>query len=428
MQVTHTIQPPRVMTVDTTNRRSHRKSMVLVGIVSMAAVVFLSVVGIENEVIVWKDTTTAKTDTAIRSSDVRGSSKTSKKMEHLNHQLVETMVLTLLEAKENFIQQLQIDYGAVNYEAMFVQLNSDDESSGEDANSGNDTNSTSKRLWGREIFGALEDPLSYHRVKRVMIMKILRAILLQQQQQPEQPKLLSKRKSKTTPATTSSDIAESPKSLLPFVWALGGNSVAAGHGNLYSESYAAVVTRRVQPVLEQLFLNFTMRNYAASATQSAPETAFCTPEIYGTEVDVFMWDFSMTDGRRGAHKLEWFMTRSAALSMLRRPHRQQDQILLAYHMNDDPPRIATVEHLQTRGLSVLYSRDRLVEEHVVSAIPQTLGLTLREIDAMPIFIQKYRCGNQWEESDPLCTHWDKFNPVCPNRLYRVNWHPGWYVV
>jgi hypothetical protein len=411
------------MTVDTTNRRSHRKSMVLVGIVSMAAVVFLSVVGIENEVI-W----TAKTDTAIRSSD-RGSTKTSKKMEHRNHQLVETMVLTLLEAKENFIQQLQIDYGAVNYEAMFVQHGEDDESSGEDESSSSDTNSTTKRLRGREIFGALEDPLSYHRVKRVMIMKILRAILLQQQQQPKQPKFLSKRKSKTTSATaSSSDIAESPKSLLPFVWALGGNSVAAGHGNLYSESYAAVVTRRVQPVLEQLFLNFTMRNYAASATQSAPETAFCTQEIYGTDVDVFMWDFSMTDGRRGAHKLEWFMTRSAALSMLRRPHRQQDQILLAYHMGDDPQRIATVEHLQTRGLSVLYSRDRLVEEHVVSAIPQTLGLTEREIDAMPIFIQKYRCGNQWEESDPLCTHWDKFNPVCPNRLYRVNWHPGWYVV
>jgi hypothetical protein len=427
MQKPHTIQPPRDMTADTTNRRSHRKWMVLVGIVSMAAVVIL-ILGIENEVIVWNDMT-AKTDTATRSSD-RGSSKTSKKMEHLNHKLVETMVLNLLEAKENFIQQLQTDYGAVNYEAMFVQHDGDDESSGEDASSRNDTNSTSKRLWGREIFGALEDPLSYHRVKRVMIMKILRAILLQQQQQPKQPKLLSKQKSKTTPATTasSSDIAESPKSLLPFVWALGGNSVAAGHGNLYSESYAAVVTRRVQPVLEQLFLNFTMRNYAASATQSAPETAFCTQEIYGTEVDVFMWDFSLTDGRRGAHKLEWFMTRSAALSMLRRPHRQQDQILLAYHMDDDPQRIATVEHLQTRGLSVLYSRDRLVEEHVVSAIPQTLGLTLREIDAMPIFVNKYRCGNQWEESDPLCTHWDKFNPVCPNRLYRVHWHPGWYVV
>jgi hypothetical protein len=343
MQMTRTIQPPRVMTVDTTNRRSHRKSMVLVGIVSMAAVVFLSVLGIENEVIVWKDTT-AKTDTAIRSSD-RGSTKTSKKMELRNHKLVETMVLTLLEAKENFIQQLQIDYGSVNYEAMFVQHGEDDESSGEDESSRNDTNSTSKRLRGREIFGALEDPLSYHRVKRVMIMKILRAILLQQQL-PEQLKLSSKRKSKTTPATaSSSDITESPKSLLPFVWALGGNSVAAGHGNLYSESYAAVVTRRVQPVLEQLFLNFTMRNYAASATQSAPETAFCTQEIYGTEVDVFMWDFSMTDGRRGAHKLEWFMTRSAALSMLRRPHRQQDQILLAYHMDDDPQRIATVEHL-----------------------------------------------------------------------------------
>lgn len=60
-----------------------------------------------------------------------------------------------------------------------------------------------------------------------------------------------------------------------------------------------------------------------SAATSAPETAFCIDSIYGLDVDVLVWDFSLTDGtrREGIAKLEWFLHRAA---------RNQNCILLAF--------------------------------------------------------------------------------------------------
>jgi hypothetical protein len=64
---------------------------------------------------------------------------------------------------------------------------------------------------------------------------------------------------------------------------------------------------------------------------------------------------------------------------------------------------------------------------VIQNIPQTLGLSQDEIDNMPKFVRKYSCGNQMESGAPLCENFDKYNPMCPNRIYMANWHPGWYV-
>ena len=47
-----------------------------------------------------------------------------------------------------------------------------------------------------------------------------------------------------------------------FVWATGGHSASAGHGNFYRESYTANLGRDVQPILQQIGLDFQVRNYA----------------------------------------------------------------------------------------------------------------------------------------------------------------------
>ena len=47
-----------------------------------------------------------------------------------------------------------------------------------------------------------------------------------------------------------------------FVWANGGHSASAGHGNLYRESYTATLERDLQPLLSQIGLDFQVRNYA----------------------------------------------------------------------------------------------------------------------------------------------------------------------
>ena len=54
----------------------------------------------------------------------------------------------------------------------------------------------------------------------------------------------------------------SPNSFAKFVWVNGGHSASAGHGDFYRESYTAVLGRDVTPILEQLGLDFSVRNYA----------------------------------------------------------------------------------------------------------------------------------------------------------------------
>ena len=47
---------------------------------------------------------------------------------------------------------------------------------------------------------------------------------------------------------------------VPFIWATGGHSSAAGHGNLYNESYTAVMERGVVDVFDAVGIEFIGRN------------------------------------------------------------------------------------------------------------------------------------------------------------------------
>jgi hypothetical protein len=81
--------------------------------------------------------------------------------------------------------------------------------------------------------------------------------------------------------------------LVPFVWATGGHSASAGHGNLWSQSYTAAMERGAKPLFAAAGLDFVGRNYAMGGTASAPEQAFCVDAVYGTDIDVLSWDFGM---------------------------------------------------------------------------------------------------------------------------------------
>jgi hypothetical protein len=89
-------------------------------------------------------------------------------------------------------------------------------------------------------------------------------------------------------------------------WANGGMSSAAGHGNLYNESYTAVFERAVQPTLQGLGVWFETRNYAVSVGLSAPEMALCSLPIYGSNVDAIVWNYAQTEGRDVA-SMEMFL-------------------------------------------------------------------------------------------------------------------------
>ena len=52
-----------------------------------------------------------------------------------------------------------------------------------------------------------------------------------------------------------------------YVWATGGHSAAAGHGNLFNESYTAFLERDMKPVFAAIGMEFEGRNFAMGGTR-----------------------------------------------------------------------------------------------------------------------------------------------------------------
>ena len=88
-----------------------------------------------------------------------------------------------------------------------------------------------------------------------------------------------------------------------FVWATAGDSAAAGHGNLFDQSYTAVMGRTLQDAFASLGVEFRAKNYAHGGYTSGPELALCMEAIYGIDLDVLTYDFSLTEGPDDVHRV-----------------------------------------------------------------------------------------------------------------------------
>jgi hypothetical protein len=160
----------------------------------------------------------------------------------------------LLEAlnkgKANLISKLHVDYGKENFENIFVDKAA---------------NGTEQRFRGF-------DPLtptgnSSKKLTRKLLVKILSvqtAIKTKDSNvrgcdciNGDQPLGGAARIENDAPLDT---IFER------YVWATGGHSAAAGHGNLYNESYTAFMERDLKPIFGAIGIEFEGRNYAMGGT------------------------------------------------------------------------------------------------------------------------------------------------------------------
>jgi hypothetical protein len=152
-------------------------------------------------------------------------------------------------------------------------------------------------------------------------------------------------------------------------------------------------------------------------TAAGSELALCTKEIYGTDFDVLVWDFGMTDGDK-YWKQAWYNYRANLL-----PY--QNPIHVAYHAGSrNSPRYKLADTLEQMGVASIISSDDVLKQ-VERAIPDSLGLTDEQINALPEYVRNYKCGNEIEAGEPYCQS-EKFRlGLCPDRRYRTSWHPGW---
>lgn len=283
-----------------------------------------------------------------------------------------TMMQNLAVAREELATKMRLQYGSY-YESIFFEKG------------------ISR---GRTVFtsGDLSSTASWLRFQRKLMMKLLTV--------------------QTTATTTKTAAA------VPFVWATGGHSATAGHGNFYDESYTSYLEQAAQNVFRSVGMKLTGRNYAMGGTAAAPEVALCAKEIFGQDIDVLVWDFGMTDG--GAFWKQMLYHLRAGLLDESRP------LNIAYHAggSNGGGRVTAVKEIENMGLAAMISSDPVMDA-ALAAVPDSFGLTGDEIDQLPEFVRNFRCGKQIENGDPYCKE-EKFNlTLCPERKFQTSWHPGW---
>jgi hypothetical protein len=260
-------------------------------------------------------------------------------------------------------------------------------------------------------------------------------------------------------------------------------------------SYTAYLERAAVHVFEAVNLAFTGRNYGAFAqngarettaggrcsismlhyckfyspatvssrfspamggTSSAPEIAFCANEVFGTDIDVLVWDTGMTDGACAC--IRWprivdgwgkppfpnvfLATHSifpvSSLILLGNAFWKQELYHHRAGLNPGRPvnivyhgggrnyggRIEIVKRMEDIGLAALISNENALQE-ALDAVPDSFGLTDAQINQLPQFVRNFRCGTQIEAGDPYCQE-RKFNhTLCATRKFQTSWHPGW---
>lgn len=319
--------------------------------------------------------------------------------------------LLVKKAYDKLVDKLKVDYGEEYFAKIF--LDNDGKSRGRTAflSSGLEESQSSDAAEG----------VSLKRLKRKLKMKVLEAQLSVQRELESFGDCDCKSGTKMSTRTrhlegNQQDLADHHGQ---FIWATGGHSSAAGHGNLFNESYTAVLERDMADIFGSIGISMEARNFAMGGTNSAPELALCSEAIFGTDVDVISYDYCMTDGRNWDKK-GMFASRGAGLN----PGRPV--IIDMFIDKFVERRVLELKKLEERGLAGLYMNSEMFRTDMKDGIPDTFGLTTEQINALPPFVRHFKCQDVLEKGDPTCEEM-KFDKdlVCPDRHFMSSWHPGW---
>jgi hypothetical protein len=190
-----------------------------------------------------------------------------------------------------------------------------------------------------------------------------------------------------------------------FTWVTAGHSAAAGHGNLFSQSYSAVLEQTLKEVFKLLNIDFKAKNYAMGGLPSGPELALCMEALFGTDIDFLSWDFGMTDGRDDFLYELWIQRAGV------HPNRP---ILMDFKCHD---RINLP--MEKAGMSIFsFNKDNMWKP-----IPDSINNP--NLEKLSPVIKYFKCGSTIENGDPCGDHkWDT-KKSCDTAMYQTSWHNGW---
>ena len=210
--------------------------------------------------------------------------------------------------------------------------------------------------------------------------------------------------------------AQLTKKEVSYNWVIGGHSSAAGHGNLFNQTYGYIIEDSVRPIFQALGITFYGKNYAMGGMKSAPESALCMSSLYGVDLDILSWDFGMTDGRASDLYNIW--------SQKAGTHPTQPT-LVSYGSR---PAIDIHPKLENAGMSVFeafFVEDKRPES-LYQIFPDSDDEDVK-VDDLPKGVKFYRCGGHTEDGEICGDKQIKFDTkkVCKTIGYQVKWHNGW---
>jgi hypothetical protein len=202
-----------------------------------------------------------------------------------------------------------------------------------------------------------------------------------------------------------------------FNWVTAGHSAAAGHGNLFNQTYTYVLEQSMKPIFETLGITFFGRNYAMGNTKSAPENALCMSSLYGLELDVLSWDFGMTDGSRDGNLYNIWSQRAGV-------HPSKPTIISF----GSKAAVGIHETIEKAGMSTfegVFVEDRH-PSFMASKFPDSDDESIK-VDELPRAVKYYRCDGHTETGVPCNDYKFHTGHVCDKVTVKgqVSWHNGW---
>lgn len=305
---------------------------------------------------------------------------------------IQDVKLLVKQARDKLVARLRVDYGNENFENIFL-VDGD----------------TSR---GRQAFlsANIEEGLSTKRFKRKLKLKILK---MQAAVQAERESLKEDSRRRLLEGND-----EPADHYQRFVWSTGGHSAAAGHGNLFNESYTAFMNQAVTDIFGAIGIDFEGRNMAMGGTPSGPEIALCEEAVFGVDADVISWDYGMTDAN-------WYFRKAMYNQRAGFNPNRPAIIDLNVGGREYSIRNRINQEVEDRGLTSLYLNPAEFDA-MEAAFPDTFGLTKEQTDAMPPFVRHFRCQDAVEKGEPTCREYKYTeHDICPKRKGMASWHPGW---
>ena len=201
-----------------------------------------------------------------------------------------------------------------------------------------------------------------------------------------------------------------------FTVVLAGHSAAAGHGNHFHQSYLMQFHKVIEPVLRQLGVTLIARNQAQGGLGTL-QSSLGFNSIYGSDIDLMLWDSGMTENNNVDH-IDLFF-RQALMVDGRIP------VVWGAGGKFDLLKIFHTEANADIG------------EYGIgwNGIPETKDED--QVETLPWAAQHLKCD---QDRPDLCKHPHKFCATCwidrPDRIQpaqtqyekphgQVKWHPGW---